>query len=149
MTGSFTLSQGAAHPDRHGHHSAEDQKLLADHASDITDAYAVLRAPHMRAVHLLELLGSPLDEGTSSEMLGAEFLMNIMEVREELEEAGAEPSRLQALREANKQAMDKLHSQLRGAFDEARDLELARALTARLQYLQRIEEEAANRLPPK
>jgi len=103
----------------------------------------------MRAVHLLELLGTPLDEGTSGDVLGGEFLMHIMEVREELEEAGVEPSRLQALRDANQQAMDELHAQLRDAFDEARDVELARALTARLQYLQRVEEEAAGRLPPK
>ena len=140
--------QADAHPDRQHHRSTEEQQQLADHASDITDAYAVLRAPHMRAVHLLELLGTPLDEDTSSDVLGGEFLMDVMEVREELEEAGAEPSRLRTLREANQQSMDTLHAQLCQAFDDTRDLEAARALTARLQYLQRIDEEASSKLEP-
>ena len=138
-----------AHPDRHGHRSAEEQRQLADHASDITDAYAVLRAPHLRAVHLLELHGAPLNEDTGSDVLGPDFLMQIMEVREELEEVGAEPPRLAALRETNQQAMDELHAQLHGAFDVKPDVETARALTARLQYLQRIEEEIHERMPVK
>ena len=47
----------------------------------------------MRAVHLHELLGTPLDEGTSGDVLGGEFLMHIMEVREELEEAAKEANK--------------------------------------------------------
>ena len=120
---------------------------MADHASDITDAYAVLRAPHQRAVHLLELLGTPLDEDTSGDVLGMEFLMEVMEVREELEDAGAELPRLLAIRAANQEQMDELHAQLRGAFDDSRDLTVAHALTARLQYLQRIEDEVVSKLP--
>ena len=128
-----------AHPDRHGHRDPEEQRQLADHASDITDAYAVLRAPHLRAVHLLELLGAPLNEDVSGDVVGADFLMHVMEVREGLEEAGTHAPRLRALREANQQALADLHAQLCSAFDDARDIDAARALTARLQYLQRIE----------
>ena len=135
-----------AHPDRHGHLDAAEQQKMADHASDITDAYAVLRAPHLRAVHLLELLGTPLDEDTGGEVLGPEFLMHVMETREELEEAGAEVPRIQALRDANENAMSELHTQLGDAF-ASQNLDEARALTARLQYLQRIEDEAKERLP--
>lgn len=148
LKGSYKGLMGDAHPDRHGRASAEEQQRVADHAASITDAYAVLREPHLRAVHLLELLGAPLDEETSSDVLGAGFLMEVMEAREELEEAaGAEDApRLQALRDANRDAVGALHAALGPAFAGG-DLEQARALTARLQYLQRIEAEIRERLP--
>lgn len=107
----------------------------------------MLRAPHLRATHLLELHGAPLNEETGADVLGPEFLMHVMDVREELEEAGAEVQRLQELRDANQEAMDELHGQLGTVFDDAPDLPAARGLTARLQYLQRIEDEAKSRLP--
>ena len=141
--------QADAHPDRHGHCSPEEQQRLADHASEITDAYAILRAPHRRAVHLLELHGVPLAEGTSGDILGPEFLMHVLEVREELEEAREQPPQLQALSAANEEAMSELHADLQAAFDVANDLDAARALTARLQYLQRIEDEIRAHLPVK
>lgn len=141
------ITQAEAHPDRHGQASPSEQQRVADHASDITDAYATLKLPHLRATHLLELLGAPLDENTSGEVLGPGFLMHVMEVREELEEAGAQPSRLQALREANDQTMAALYVELGAAFDDTGEVENARALTARLQYLQRIQDEIHTRMP--
>ena len=74
-------------PDAEPAIAGHEQQRVADYAADITDAYAVLKAPHLRATHLLELLGAPLEEGTAgSDVLGAGFLMHVMEVREELEE---------------------------------------------------------------
>ena len=136
-----------AHPDRHGQASPEQQQRVADHASDITDAYAILKSPHTRATHLLELLGAPLNEDTSGGILGPDFLMHVMEVREELEEAGTEVERLQALRSANRETVAELLEQLGVAFAASSGLDEARALTARLQYLQRIEEEIHARMP--
>ena len=52
----YKLLMGETHPDRHSRSNTADQQAAADHASELTDAYAVLRAPHTRAVHLLELL---------------------------------------------------------------------------------------------
>ena len=74
--------------------------------------------------------------------------MQVMEVREELEEAGTQPARLQALRAANDVAVGELHVLLGGAF-ASQDLEQARSLTAQLQYLQRIEDEIHARMPVK
>ena len=137
----YKVLMAETHPDRHGRSSESEKQAATDHASDLTDAYAVLKAPHTRAVHLLELHDMPLDEETGSGLLGPAFLMEIMEVREELEEVGTQqPERLRALRDANSAAMHALHGELATAF-AAQDFEDARALTARLQYLQRIEEE--------
>ena len=141
--------QAEAHPDRHGSADASAQQAIADHASAITDAYAVLKAPHLRATHLLELLGAPLDEDTGGDVLGPGFLMHVMEVREELEEAGSQPEVLQSLLQANQASIADLLGELTPAFDQdgAADLERARMLTAQLQYLNKIEEEITKRLP--
>ena len=143
------LAQAEAHPDRHGTAEAAAQQAIADHASEITDAYAVLKAPHSRATHLLELLGAPLDEDTGGEVLGPGFLMQVMEVREELEEAGSRTEVLRDLLEANQASIAELLEQLIPAFDDAAaaDLERARMLTAQLQYLNKIDEEITKRLP--
>lgn len=135
--------QAEAHPDRHSQADASQQQAIADKASEITDAYAILKQPHLRATHLLELHGLPLNEETGGEVVGMDFLMDIMEVREELEEANNDPETLRTLRDANQQAMSELLEQLAAAFDDdaTSDLERARALTARLQYLHKIEEE--------
>lgn len=142
----MVASQATAHPDRHGQSSEQEQQDAADHAADITDAYSVLKAPHLRAVHLLELLGTPLDEETSGDVLGPEFLMEVLEIREELEEPGLQPDRLLGLREVNNKAVAALHSRLCAAFG-THELVQAQALTARLQYLQRIDEEILAKMP--
>lgn len=148
LTQRYKALMSNSHPDRHGCSGAAVQQQAADHAAELTDAYRVLRSPHSRAVHLLELLGAPLNEETGGDLLGAGFLMQVMEVREELEEAGTQPARLQALRAANDVAVGELHVLLGGAF-ASQDLEQARSLTAQLQYLQRIEDEIHARMPVK
>ena len=60
---------------------------VADQAASVTDAYSELKQPHRRASHLLELIGGPLTEGDNGSLLGPPFLMEIMELREELEGA--------------------------------------------------------------
>ena len=55
--------------------------------------------------------------------------------------------RLQALRSANRETVAELLEQLGVAFAASSGLDEARALTARLQYLQRIEEEIHARMP--
>ena len=142
----YKLLMAETHPDRHSCSSIDEQEAAADMASQLTDAYAILRAPHLRAVHLLELLGAPLDEDTSGDVLGAGFLMEVMDVRETLEDSGSDPTPLATLREDNHRKMSHLCMQLVGAFS-AKDLELARSLTAQLQYLQKIEEEIHARMP--
>ena len=62
-------------------------------------------APHQRrvsrrAAHLLELCGEPLDEEADASLLGPDFLMHIMDVREELD-AGPSGARLLELQQQN------------------------------------------------
>lgn len=56
------------HPDQHRNRSHEEQDELHNRASIVTHAYHVLSNPHHRAVHLLKLMGKPMEESTSVSM---------------------------------------------------------------------------------
>eukprot|EP00965_Chrysotila_dentata_P238612 6202620-Pleurochrysis_carterae.AAC.2 len=130
------------HPDRLGHKSASDQADAASHTAAVTHAYTVISRPHLRAKHLLELRGRPLDEDEGGDLLGAEFLMEVMESREAIESATS--AQMSKLREVNARRMAEVSAALRAAFDEAQ-LDDARRLTAQLQYLHKIESEINER----
>ena len=99
------------------------------------------------AVHLLELLGKPLEEAAGGELVGTDFLLEVMEVREELEECENDAARLVQLREANRLRVLEVSAELGSSFSQ-HDLVKARALTAQLQYLQRIEDEIRAKTEP-
>ena len=145
LHGSYKALMVRLHPDRFSTASREEQREAADRASSITDAYTELRHPHRRASHLLELLGRPLSEADDGALLGPPFLMEIMELREELE-ASPDEGRLAELRKRNQRQLEELGSELALAF-AASQLEDARRLTAELQYLHRIEEEIDLQIP--
>lgn len=79
------------HPDRHAAGSAVDQRLAAQWATRINEAYRRLKDPVRRAAYLCELHGVPVSlEGSKG--LSAAFLMQQMAWREALEEAEAPPA---------------------------------------------------------
>ena len=61
----YTKAIVEAHPDKHTHKSAEEQQVVADLASLVTQAYGVLKNNHSRALHLLELEGYPMEDDVS------------------------------------------------------------------------------------
>jgi molecular chaperone HscB len=156
----------AHHPDRHTRESSVEQAGSADRSADVTRAFSVLSRRHSRAVHLLELLGAPLIEETSgTALLGPEFLSDVMEARSEVDDPDTIADRLRQLRTENERSMRAIHVELEDAFarltragDGLRaaadngvngisdELQAARVLTAKLGYLQRIDDVAADRL---
>ena len=50
------------HPDRHVSSTDEDKAHNASIATDVTRAYSIVGEPLSRALHLLELYGSPIVE---------------------------------------------------------------------------------------
>jgi Fe-S protein assembly co-chaperone HscB len=128
------------HPDRHRNKSHEEQDELHNRASSVTQAYRVLNAPHHRALHLLELMGKPMEEHTQAALLGPNFLMELMEIREAID-CCADDTEIRRLMKENVDRMDKVGIQLGEALDgKHHDLDRALVLTAELQYWNRVQE---------
>jgi molecular chaperone HscB len=85
------------HPDRFARAPVAERVRALSDATALNDAYKVLKHPVRRAEHLLALRGAPLGE---KDPVSQEFLVEILELREALEEAkagghGAEVARLE------------------------------------------------------
>lgn len=122
------------HPDKQ--HQQKD--TIEDVATKITHGYSILQDDHARALHLLELNDMPMEENMSGDVVGQTFLLTIMELREEVEDAKSE-NELKELLKNNRERMSETCQKLSIAFGE-NDLMEAKRLTAMLQYWKRIDE---------
>ncbi len=93
----FILASSSTHPDRYT--DPVEQAQAAERSAEINHAYAVLSDPERRADALLVLLGGPAKDQDKS--LPPSLLMDMMETREQLEEAIAQE---------NLTALDKLRA---------------------------------------
>ncbi|KAJ1626796.1 HSCB C-terminal oligomerization domain-containing protein [Pavlovales sp. CCMP2436] len=133
------------HPDKLASRPKAERAELASQAATLTQAMSILRDPAQRAKHLLELVGRPLGEETSDgALLSSGFLGEMLELREEVEDAGSDEAQLQRLNSENELKIQTLSARLASAFQSG-DLDAATGLTAELQYLQRIQTEIAER----
>ncbi|MFI4860442.1 MAG: Fe-S protein assembly co-chaperone HscB [Phycisphaerales bacterium JB063] len=82
----FLAQSAQCHPDRFA--DPLEQADAADRMSRVTQAYRVLRDPESRARALLALRGGSAEPGTDAgQALPPDLLMEVMEVREAMEEA--------------------------------------------------------------
>ena len=81
----FIEASSACHPDRHTDPVAQAE--AAEQAAIVNQAYATLANPESRADALLILLGGPAKGDDKS--LPPDLLMEMMEIREQMEEAVA------------------------------------------------------------
>lgn len=79
-----------------------------------------------------------------SKVADPKLLMEIMELREQIEEASS-PSDIKSLVHNNRQAMDAVKVELKASY-ESRDFPKMVELTNRLQYLSKADYEARERL---
>lgn len=126
------------HPDRVMNRSdgrtADD---LHEMASAVTRAYDVISKPHLRAMYLLDILGMPINENDSGDLVGSEFLMEVMMVREQVDDATNDEQRAQLLRE-NTERIQSCCIALDLAVEEV-TYSKAKRLAAELQYWNRVE----------
>ncbi|MCG9735225.1 co-chaperone HscB [Pseudoalteromonas shioyasakiensis] len=103
--------QRAVHPDRHASSSGRDKLLAVQNAAEINDALQTLKHPVKRAEYMLSELGVDIraEQQTLQDPL---FLMQQMELREELEELenAADPDAAIAQFEAQIKQLDKQYS---------------------------------------
>lgn len=141
----------ALHPDRYVNASPAERRLAIERAAAVNDAFRALKSPASRAAALLASQGRVIAEHSRAE---PELLMEVMDLREKLDDARAAPpaerastvARLRAEVEARVAAEE---SAIAEAFDarpgvapEPAALERAQDALIKLRYYYRFLEEA-------
>ena len=130
------------HPDRFVGKPAEQRARASAEAATLNDAYRTLKDPLSRAVYFAELSGVELP-GDGKTIDDPELLMEAMEAREELQDAGstqAVDALAAKVRDDMKAGLDGL-----GSLFLAGDKPAIRKALLRLRYLDKFAEEARAR----
>ncbi|KAI9647329.1 hypothetical protein NHQ30_003714 [Ciborinia camelliae] len=128
----FLRLQASAHPDVH---SSSNKSRAEATSALINEAYKTLQSPLLRAQYLLGLQGVDVHDETGKtggEEGDTELLMEVLETREEIEEAEEEGD-LDGLKVRNEERIAKCEG-IVGEALEAGDMETARRETVRLRY---------------
>ncbi|CAM4059071.1 MULTISPECIES: co-chaperone HscB [Pseudoalteromonas] len=137
--------QRAVHPDRHANASSRDKLLAVQNTAEINDALQTLKHPVKRAEYMLSELGVDIraEQQTLQDPL---FLMQQMELREELEEltASADPDAAiaqfeQQIKQLDSQYSAQLAEQL--ASDDEQQWQLAADNIRKLKFVYKLRDE--------
>lgn len=135
--------QRQAHPDKFAAHGAAAQRLALQWSVRINEARQRLRDPLKRATYLCELRGQAI-EAESNTAMPADFLMQQMQWREELDEADT-PAQLQALAADVQQAQAAALQTLTQTIDQEQDFAAAAQQVRRLMFMRRFALDVQNR----
>ncbi len=138
--------QRVVHPDRYASATEQEKRLSLQQATRVNEAFGVLKDPLQRATYLLSLHGVDTDPREAT-VTDAAFLMEQMELREELAEvrAAADPAAaLQGLLQRVGRMISSLVGQLAMHFEEGTPeaLERVREGVGKLQFLNKLYAEA-------
>ena len=128
--------QRQAHPDKFAAHGAAAQRLALQWSVRINEARQRLRDPLKRATYLCELNGHAVDAENNTAM-PAEFLMQQMQWREELDEAET-PAQWQALATDVQQAQTDTLQALAQSIDQQQDFAAAVQHIRCLMFMRRF-----------
>ena len=135
----YRALQSELHPDRFANASDQERRISVQTTAYVNEAYATLKSDLKRAHYLLQLsdIEFNADTETSSD---AEFLMQTMELHEEVEETNNSEAPLQALDDLSKrlkqdQAM--LIAQFSKQYEE-KSLIAAKDTALKLQFYERL-----------
>ncbi len=134
--------QSQVHPDRFAHAGDAERRASLQWTTRVNEAYRALTDPALRASHILELNGVDVAFETNTKM-PAEFLMQQLELREELEGAvtGKDADTLDRLKADLSKNQQALEAQIGEAIDAKKDYAAAADLVRRLMFLHRLEAE--------
>jgi molecular chaperone HscB len=128
--------QREAHPDRFAAQGAAAQRIAMQWSVRINEAYKRLKDPLKRAGYLCELRGSPVDAENNTAM-PAEFLMEQMQWREELDEARSEED-LDKLEEELHRARAETLKEIERLLDKDGDSKAAAGKVRALMFIERF-----------
>jgi len=137
--------QKTLHPDRHAHLSDRERRLSEQYTAYLNEAVSTLKAPLSRAQYLLTLQGIDTT-GESSVAIDPGFLMQQMELREQLEEIPSEDDPFEALEELADD-VETMLKQLRAMFETEyaeQAYDKAAALVRKMQFLEKLAIEIEN-----
>ncbi len=135
----YFMAQRACHPDRFVGKPEADRIAAITRSQLVNDAYETLKDPLRRAEHLLELQGIfALGEDAKA---SPQVLMEMMELRERVADAGQSGVELATVIEEIKSEASRTQTEIEQAFD-AKDYAKATEATVRFHYLGKAMEEA-------
>ena len=139
---SYREIQSQVHPDRFAHAGDAERRASMQWTTRVNEAYRTLKSPVQRAKHILELHGVDVEFETNTQM-PSDFLLQQLELREELEAAAAkkDDSGLDAMRARLRQQKTLLESQIGDAIDVKHDYEGAAGQVRKLMFLDRLDAE--------
>jgi len=138
----YFAGQRQWHPDRFVGKPAAERAKASIEAAALNDAYRTLKDPLARAFYLAELKGVDLP-GDSQTIDDPELLMEVMDAREELQEASS-VAEVDALAKFAREDLEKALAGLSRLF-LANDKAAIRKTLLRLRYLDKFAEEAKAR----
>jgi len=138
----------ALHPDRYAGAPSAERRLALSRAIDVNEALRVLKDPIRRAEALLARAGAAVTE-TGGPKPTPSFLMEVMELREELAEAGRalDLGRVGKLAAAMRGRQEDVERRLGAALDEGRGdpqkITAAVPVLGELRYIRRFLDEVS------
>jgi molecular chaperone HscB len=138
--------QAQTHPDKFAAQGAAAQRLAMQWSVRINEAYQRLKDPLKRAAYLCSLAGVAIDAERNTTM-PTDFLMQQMQWREALDEAGRAESALQALHDEARAWQNAALQRCAQLLDTAQDAPQAAGLVRQLLFVEKFLHEVENRFP--
>ena len=155
--------QKAVHPDNFANASDLERRLSVQKAAQINDALETLKNPLRRSIYLLSLYGIELTENDTS--IDPAFLMEQMELRENLSQVGSKDDPLTELDEIIDDVKSRINQVIKGlaqvfqqllpadkqepqqisTSQEKQLLKEAKVQVLKMQFLNRLQEECLNK----
>jgi len=136
--------QAKVHPDKFASEGASAQRLAMQWALRVNEAHQRLRDPLKRAAYLCELRGAALQTESNTRMPAA-FLMEQMEWRESLDDAG-DLAAVESLDAEVVQRERAMLAEVQRLLDEQNDAAAAAELVRALMFIQRFRADIDKRL---
>src|SRR5438132_1155940 len=139
---SYREIQARVHPDRFAHAGDAERRASLQWTTRVNEAYRTLKDPVQRGKHVLELHGVDVAFETNTQM-PTDFLMQQLELREELESAvkKKDASHLDRLRAALSGSRKGLEGKIGEAIDAQKDYPGAAELVRQLMFLDKLDAE--------
>ncbi|XP_053617360.1 iron-sulfur cluster co-chaperone protein HscB [Plodia interpunctella] len=123
------------HPDKFANRDTAERDISEEYSSLVNEAYKTLLEPMARGIYMLKLKGTSIPEST--EVLDQQFLMEIMEKNEEVENAETEEE-IMKLNGENKEVIKDLQKKVSAAFFDG-DLDEVVKLLSVMKYYTSID----------